>query len=1486
MNDPLLSEYIESIKSAEDNFNELSYLRPVLDAGGQPVMTSGNFAVVFKMEDERDGKLYAVKCFTREQEGREEAYKLIAEELEGVDSPYIVPVRYLEKELFVDSKQTDETEFPVLLMDWVDGNTLDKYLRENLDDQYTLEMLAYHFSQLAQWLIPQPFAHGDLKPDNILVRENGTLVLVDYDGMYVPEMKGQKARELGSPDFRHPQRTEDDFDEHIDDFPLVSILLSLKAISLNPQLLEEYGAGDRLLFSENDYRDIFDCRALDAIKPLMQDTDLTTLVSLFFLVFSKKNLSQVSIHLLGLLNPDYSFYIKEIPTEVTEEELEKGWKDEFGVIYSADRKKVLKAPKSLKGADYIVKDGVQVVCPCAFQRVGLHGIILPESVITIGAIAFANNEDMEYCNIPHSVKKISINNPWGGCFNIKKMECKSPQYCIEDGLLYSSDYRVVYGLIYWKPKMSLHIKAKIIAANAFWCGKTQYGFYIKEVLLNNVTIIGKSALSGCCGLSSIIIPESVTNIERHAFNSCSGLTSIKLPFSVTVINEYVFFECTGLTSLEIPNSVTTIETAAFFGCKNLTSIKLPDSLERIDDFAFGDCPNLTKVDIASIDSLFKLNLYVSRPEQLLIGGKEITSIVIPPIIKRIPSHLFYGLKNLKTIIIPNSVTSIGDDAFSGCSGLTDIEIPNGVKSIGSSAFAGCSGLTDIEIPNGVKSIGSSAFAGCSGLTDIKIPNGVKSIGSSAFAGCTGLTSIVIPSSVKRIGESVFRNCDSLNHIEVDIDNNNYDSRGNCNAIIEKKSNILVAGCSSSIIPDGVISIGDRAFSGCKCDTIKIPDSVTIIGAYAFSGSKFNTITIPNGVISIGDRAFSWCKQLRSIVLPSSIERLGESVFCACLNLQTIVVPKGFKGLFEKLLPEEKGKIVEIEKSQNSASVVLLDKVFDSSHHSLSTLDDEYDINKLDKEGAHYSDDGLRLLGFSSYDNKGVFYRIKEGTLVICDLAFNNFEHDNHFLNGVIIIPSSIIVIGENPFVGCFGFSIICESPFFKINNGLLYDCSFKQVIANTNTNTAGKIEVHQDVQIIGAYAFSFCEARHILLPHDLKVIEEFAFAFSKIECIIIPKSVYYIGRRAFLTCENLTDILIYDVTPIDIDISAFEDCKNLRHIFVSESRIKHYREELPNITDKFVGIDNDENTFAKDIYKMALEFWDGEGVDIDRNEAIRLFDLAAQLGHIDALNKSKEWEGCWFDNNIGIYSKDKKCIKGLLSYYIDNYQILTGTESIMDNAFSDLGSEIDYSYLDRIVIPSSITHIGHSPFNKYLSEIVCHSPYFEIDNNTLYTKGKQRLIQCFAKTEIFIIPNEVEFIDDHAFYGCKSNKIIIPTSVIKIGINPFIEMDMETGQLEVLSLSSKYTVDNCSLYEDNTKLISYWGKDDSFTVPDGIEIIGEYAFFASNLKTINLPDSIESIGGCAFGWCFSLEQVIAPAKVAEKYRMIMKEYKGMIRIIE
>lgn len=303
MNYPLLSEYVEAIKSAEDNFSTQTNLCPVLDGQGTPVMTSGNFAVVFKMKDKQTSKLYAVRCFLKDQPNRAESYTLIADELKYVSSAFLVNFKYLDKELFVDAANSDEEEFPVLLMDWVGGINLGKYISRHKDNQYTMRMLAYKFSKLAMWLMPQPFAHGDIKPDNIMVRDDGSLVLIDYDGMYVPAMKGQNARELGSPDFRHPSRTEDDFDEHIDDFSLISILLSLRLIAEDSLLLDKYGASDRLLFSKNDYYDISSCRFLKDGSPFAEK-EINELVSIFILVLGNKDLSCIPLSWLNIAKPE------------------------------------------------------------------------------------------------------------------------------------------------------------------------------------------------------------------------------------------------------------------------------------------------------------------------------------------------------------------------------------------------------------------------------------------------------------------------------------------------------------------------------------------------------------------------------------------------------------------------------------------------------------------------------------------------------------------------------------------------------------------------------------------------------------------------------------------------------------------------------------------------------------------------------------------------------------------------------------------------------------------------------------------------------------------------------------------------------------------------------------------------------------------------------------------------------------------------------
>ncbi len=685
MNYPLISEYVEAIKAAEDNFEQLKQLRPVLDADGMPVMSNGGFAVVFKMKDEQTGRLHAVKCFLKEQESRAEAYRLIAEELEYVSSTFLTPIKYLDKELFVDTSQTDETEFPVLLMDWVEGMTLDKYIRAHLHDKYELSLLAYQFSRLAMWLMPQPFAHGDLKPDNILVRDDGTLALVDYDGMYVPAMKGQKARELGSPDFRHPSRTEIDFDEHIDDFSLASILLSLKAISLQPELLEEYGASDRLLFSEKDYRNLSESKVIDAFKPLMQDAELASLYSLFILAISQNNLSQVSFRLFNLTRPERPQYEEEnLSTEVTMEDWDNAWTDEFGVKYSLDKKRLLEIPCECE--KYDILNSTKVICNEAFFNCkNLVSIQIPNSVTAIGKWAFLGCESLTSIHIPDNVKAIG-DYAFGGCKNLT----------------------------------SIHIPG-------------------------NVKAIGKGAFSGCVKLIAISVSER--NANYNSRNNCNAIIDSKsntliagckstfIPENVTAIGDYAFRSCGSLTSIHIPSSMTTIGEGAFSFCERLASIQIPDSVTTIGEKAFSVC-------------------------------KSLTSIHIPNSVTAIGEGTFYSCKNLSSIHIPGSVTAIGKGAFCGCGSLTSIHIPDSVRAIGEHAFSLCKSLVSIQIPNSVTTIGEQAFSWCEGLTSIHIPDSVTAIGNCAFYGCSGLTSITISDSVTTIGNSAFHECSNLMRILI------------------------------------------------------------------------------------------------------------------------------------------------------------------------------------------------------------------------------------------------------------------------------------------------------------------------------------------------------------------------------------------------------------------------------------------------------------------------------------------------------------------------------------------------------------------------------------------------------------------------------------------------------------------------------------------------------------------------------------------------
>ncbi len=423
-------------------------------------------------------------------------------------------------------------------------------------------------------------------------------------------------------------------------------------------------------------------------------------------------------------------------------------------------------------------------------------------------------------------------------------------------LLASSDPVEIDGL-YYNLNSSDGINTAEVTSSRYW-GSYSGDIVIPESVTYedvtyNVTSIGYDAFRGCSGLTSITIPNSVTSIGSSAFWGCRGLTSITIPNSVTSIGSYAFQYCSALTSVTIGISVTSIGSGAFEDCSGLTSITIPNSVTLIEQWAFLDCSGLT------------------------------------------------------SITIPNSVTSIGDRAFVGCSGLTSIEVEDGntkydsrdncnaiIETVTNTLIVGCKNSI---IPNSVTSIGIDAFAGCTGLTSIIIPNSVTSIDDSAFFGCSNLTSINIPNSVNSIYTGAFQGCSGLTSIEVENGNTKYDSRDNCNAIIETESNTLVYGCKNTTIPNSVTSIGSMAFYECSgLTSISIPGSVTSIGEHAFSRCEnLTSATILDGVTSIGGWAFYQCYKLSSIVIPNSVTSIEPRAFFDC-HANTLSIGSGVKSI--------------------------------------------------------------------------------------------------------------------------------------------------------------------------------------------------------------------------------------------------------------------------------------------------------------------------------------------------------------------------------------------------------------------------------------------------------------------------------------------------------------------------------------------------------------------------------------------------------------
>ena len=355
----------------------------------------------------------------------------------------------------------------------------------------------------------------------------------------------------------------------------------------------------------------------------------------------------------------------------------------------------------------------------------------------------------------------------------------------------------------------------------------------------------------------------------------SNTAALHIPIGTKIIDSTMIDNAKYLVSIDIPEGVEEIADDTFYKCRKLESVTMPESLKKIGDRAFEKCKRLKEINL-------------------------------PQGLQEIGQDAFVGCESIIEIVIPDGVTVL-ETTFTDCKGLISITLPQGLKSMGDFfgwIFAGCQKLKEIQIPKGVTKIGSQAFAGCKSLVRVEIPEGVTQIDNSAFAGCESIIEMHIPRSVQSIGEQAFKGCVNLEKIYISNGNTSitpstFENCGKVNVIIHQEVPVKFGWWSLSekdlttvTVPEGVLEIGDSAFSGWyNLTTVILPKSLTKIGEKAFAYTSLENLIIPEGVTTIGEMAFMSCNKLEDVIIPDGVTDIGNGAFANCRNLRHVVISK-------------------------------------------------------------------------------------------------------------------------------------------------------------------------------------------------------------------------------------------------------------------------------------------------------------------------------------------------------------------------------------------------------------------------------------------------------------------------------------------------------------------------------------------------------------------------------------------------------------------
>ena len=985
--------------------------------------------------------------------------------------------------------------------------------------------------------------------------------------------------------------------------------------------------------------------------------------------------------------------------------------------------------------------------------------------------------------------------------------------------------------------------------------------------------------------------EVTYNGSNAAYNTNEYEGHVTIPATV-VINSKTY-------------TVTSIKANTFAYCEKISGITIPNTIKSIGEGAFllsnGGEVVFSDVHISDLEAWCNIDFGgyesnpLSRAKNLYLNGTLVTDIVIPNGVVEVKNYAFYRYDGIKSITFHSGVTSIGSYAFYYCSGLTRIEIPNSVSKIGEQAFYGCSGLTNITIGTGVTNIGSYAFGHCTNLKgihindladwynisfgdaeanplfytdklyvngnlipELTIPEGVSEIKSYAIVG-SSITSITIPNSVTSFESYALSGCSNLSNIKVKEGNAKYDSRDNCNAIIETETNTLALGCKGTIIPSTVTSIAANAFYNCSGLTnIEIPNSITSIESHAFYGCNNLRIVHNNSSLNITIGA-TWCGFIayyaNAVIVPTD-DIQGKYVFRTTNGVHKLIAYIGNDA--EITLPEDyKGSNYEIsEKAFKGVSDITsvtipngVTKIGDSAFYGCNNLKIVYNNSSLSISAGSYTNGyvayyaNVVIAPTDDIQGEYVFYTTNGVHKLIAyigsdaeitlpeDYKGNSYEIGENAFKGVssiksITIPNSVTSIGSYAFYNCSSLTaIIFPESVTSIGSYAFYNCSSLSEVHISNLAAWCNIDFSSTNSSPLFYAKKLYLngdlITNLVIPSSVTKIKNYSFyGCSSLESITIPNSVTSIGNSAFSSCAGLTNIYIPN-SITEIGDYAFSSCIGLTNIDIPNN-VRSIGDgafyNCSGITDIIIGRNVTkigDNAFedCSNVYSIALECETPPTIYSETflgSGASSRATLYVPSGTKAAYQSASYWKA--FKN---IVEPASGTCGTNVSWTFSRGVLTIEGKGVMNNY--SYSSKPWYDISDKIIsviVKEGVTSIGNNSFNG------CTNLKSVTIGDGVLSIGEYSFNGCTNLKNV-AIGNDVSSIKYSSFYGCSSlTSITIPESVTSIESYAFLGCNAlaivyNNSALDITMGASSY---------------GYVGYYATVVLKKTDDIIGDYAF--------------------------------------------------------